>query len=121
MSAASDSPPDTAVTPVRTIGVVAFDGVEIIDLTGPMEVFALANLGLQRAGITREPAYQIRILARQAGLVTARRSAISGTRSGMRSVTYFFDFTTAPWAPNTASASSRRCGMPGTGQPKSSC
>ena len=36
-----------------------------------MEVFALANLGLQRAGITREPAYQIRILANQAGLVTA--------------------------------------------------
>ena len=71
MSAASDSHLDTAVTTVRTIGVVAFDGVEIIDLTGPMEVFALANLGLQRAGITREPAYLIRILAKQAGLVTA--------------------------------------------------
>lgn len=71
MSATSDSCPDTAGLPVRIIAIVAFDGVEIIDLTGPMEVFALANLGLQRAGITREPAYQFRILGKNAGLVTA--------------------------------------------------
>lgn len=71
MSTVPDAVADHPAAPVRTIGIVAFDGVEIIDLTGPMEVFALANLGLERAGLTRQPAYVFRILARQAGLVTA--------------------------------------------------
>jgi transcriptional regulator GlxA family with amidase domain len=56
---------------VRSIGIVAFDGVEILDLTGPMEVFALANLGLQSTGTVSENAYPIRVLAKQTGLVTA--------------------------------------------------
>lgn len=71
MSAVPDAVAGHPAAPVRTIGIVAFDGVEIIDLTGPMEVFALANLGLERAGLTRQPAYAFRILARRAGLVTA--------------------------------------------------
>ncbi len=70
MSAVPDAVADHTAAPVKTIGIVAFDGVEVIDLTGPMEVFALANLGLERAGLTRQPAYAFRILARQAGLVT---------------------------------------------------
>lgn len=56
---------------VRTIGIIAYDGFEIIDLTGPMEVFAFANHGLQRAGVVEEPVYLIRILAKTPGLVTA--------------------------------------------------
>ena len=55
----------------RTIGIVAFDGVEIIDLTGPMEVFALTNLGFQRTGLTPEAPYRFIVLAREAGTVTA--------------------------------------------------
>ena len=55
---------------VRSIAIVAFDGVEIIDLTGPMDVFALSNLGIQRAGITTENVYSIQVLAKKPGLVT---------------------------------------------------
>ena len=65
-AAACQSNPKT-----RTIGIVAFDGVEIIDLTGPMEVFALTNIGLQQSGAQTETAYQFLVLAREAGLITA--------------------------------------------------
>ncbi|WP_082053892.1 GlxA family transcriptional regulator [Methyloterricola oryzae] len=56
---------------VRNVAIVAFDGVEIIDLTGPMEVFSFTNLGRQMAGLSTEPVYNIRVLAKQAGPVTA--------------------------------------------------
>jgi transcriptional regulator GlxA family with amidase domain len=56
---------------VRPIGILAFDGVEIIDLTGPLEVFALADLGFQRAGIADELLYPIHLLAKKPGLVKA--------------------------------------------------
>lgn len=55
----------------RTIGIVAYDGVEIIDLTGPMEVFAFANIGFMRSGIARAPVYRFRVLSRKASLITA--------------------------------------------------
>ncbi|PZN81132.1 MAG: GlxA family transcriptional regulator [Candidatus Methylumidiphilus alinenensis] len=55
---------------VRPIGIVVFDGVEIIDVTGPMEVFAFANHFLQRSGITKENVYPTKLLAKKPGLVT---------------------------------------------------
>ncbi|CAL1240928.1 GlxA family transcriptional regulator [Candidatus Methylocalor cossyra] len=70
MAQASMSHEPAAEAPPRRIAVVAFDGVEIIDLTGPMDVFALTNLGLQRAGGARENAYPIQVLAKRPGLVT---------------------------------------------------
>ena len=56
---------------VRPIAIVAFDGAEIIDITGPMEVFAFANIGLERAGVAQKPVYPIQVLAKKPGLVTA--------------------------------------------------
>ncbi len=71
MTQASNFNETTGEAKVRTIGIVAFDGVEIIDITGPMEVFAFANHGLQRAGVVTEPVYKFRIFAKCPGLVTA--------------------------------------------------
>ena len=55
---------------VRTIGIVAFDGLELLDLTGPMDVFGMANAGLVGSGAIAEPAYRFRVFARTPGLVT---------------------------------------------------
>ena len=54
-----------------TIGVVAYDGVETLDLTGPLDVFAMANGSLYGTGIAKESVYPIKVLAKQAGLVTS--------------------------------------------------
>ncbi len=54
---------------VRRIGIVAFPGVEVLDISGPMEVFSFASLGLQRAGVTREAVYTFEVLAEKPGPV----------------------------------------------------
>ena len=53
--------------PVRTVCIVAFPGAEILDITGPLEVFAFANVILQQHGVITEPAYQIEVLAEKPG------------------------------------------------------
>lgn len=65
-------------TKVRRVAVFAYTGVEVLDIGGPVEVFAFANLMLNLQGLTQEPAYQIEILAEEAGEVT--------TLSGMKIV-----------------------------------
>ena len=64
-------PPQVRVAKIRPVGIVAYPGVEIIDLTGPMEVFAFANVGLQRSGVCSEPAYPMQVLAAKPGPVTS--------------------------------------------------
>ena len=61
-------PPQT--TKVRRIAIFAYQGVEVLDIGGPIEVFAFANLILQLQGLTQEPAYITEILAEEAGAVT---------------------------------------------------
>jgi transcriptional regulator GlxA family with amidase domain len=56
--------------PIRPIGIVVFPGAEVLDITGPYEVFSFANVGLQKLGISQEIAYPITILAEQPGPVT---------------------------------------------------
>src|SRR6516162_9794811 len=53
--------------PVRTVCVVVFPGAEILDITGPLEVFAFANMCLQMDGVIRAPGYQITVLAEKPG------------------------------------------------------
>lgn len=50
-------------TPPRSIAIVAYPGVEIIDIVGPMEVFAFANITLKGEGLTNEPVYRIDVLS----------------------------------------------------------
>lgn len=55
---------------IRKVGIVIFPGVEILDATGPMEVFAFANISLKQAGHT-ESGYQIDVLAEKSGPLEA--------------------------------------------------
>lgn len=54
----------------RTIGIVAFPDAEVLDITGPFEVFNFANLSLKRHGISQENIYKLTLLAEKPGPVT---------------------------------------------------
>ncbi len=56
---------------IRPVGIVVYQGVEIIDLTGPMEVFAFANADLQRSGMCSEFAYPMTVLSEKQGPITS--------------------------------------------------
>ncbi|MGR9074188.1 MAG: GlxA family transcriptional regulator [Gammaproteobacteria bacterium] len=51
-------------TPIRTVGIIVYPGVEIIDVVGPMEVFTFANLELEKEGLTSKPVYQVKVLGK---------------------------------------------------------
>lgn len=53
----------------KKIGIVAYPWSEILDITGPHEVFAFASWALQKAEVTKEPTYLIEVLAEQSGPV----------------------------------------------------
>jgi len=55
---------------LRRIGIVAYPAAEILDITGPYEVFSFAGLALQREGYTDKSVYQVEILASEPGPVT---------------------------------------------------
>lgn len=63
-------PPQIRVAKIRPVGIVVYPGAEIIDLTGPMEVFAFANHGLQTSGVCTEPAYPMEVIAAEVGPVS---------------------------------------------------
>ena len=63
------SEPSGSCAKIRPISIVTYPGVEIIDLTGPMEVFAFANNALERSGVCSEPAYPMQVLAANPGPV----------------------------------------------------
>jgi transcriptional regulator GlxA family with amidase domain len=52
---------------MRTIAVLAYPGVQVLDVTGPLEVFARAGEVAVERGLAPTPPYQIRILAPAAG------------------------------------------------------
>ena len=54
---------------IRPIGIVAFPGVDALDITGPSDVFAFANKVIQKEGISQETVYPVTLLAEQAGPV----------------------------------------------------
>ena len=51
---------------MKTIAIVVYEGVEILDIVGVVEVFDLVNRGLREQGDS-EPVYSIKLLASQAG------------------------------------------------------
>lgn len=67
MTAFSFSKPESFTYQSRTIGILAFPNVEVLDITGPYEVFNFANLGLIRRGITQQNIYNLKILAEKPG------------------------------------------------------
>jgi transcriptional regulator GlxA family with amidase domain len=58
-------------TKPRTVGIIAYPGVEILDVTGPMEVFAFANYFLQKGDVINGSAYSIEVLAAKSGALMA--------------------------------------------------
>jgi transcriptional regulator GlxA family with amidase domain len=58
----------------RRIAILVYDGVQSLDVTGPLEVFAAAAMHLREA--TAHPAYRVEIVAGSPGIVT--------TGSGLR-------------------------------------
>jgi transcriptional regulator GlxA family with amidase domain len=62
--------------PIRPIAIVAFPGVEILDISGPTEVFAFASVYFRKRGYTPNNVYPITVLADRPGPVT--------TLSGLR-------------------------------------
>src|SRR5262245_35321609 len=67
---------------MRRVAMVVFEGVQSLDLTGPLEVFSAAS---QLA--PKGPAYELRVLATRRGLVrcsSGLRVAVDGTLAGER-------------------------------------
>jgi transcriptional regulator GlxA family with amidase domain len=62
--------PQVRVAKIRPVSLVIYPGVEIIDLTGPMEVFAFATNALQRSSVCSEPAYPMDVIAAVPGPIT---------------------------------------------------
>lgn len=63
--------PQVSLAKNQTVSFVVYDGIEIIDLTGPMDVFAIASTVLQESGVAQSPAYSIQVVAAEPGPVTA--------------------------------------------------
>jgi transcriptional regulator GlxA family with amidase domain len=51
------------------VAAVTFPGGQVLDVTGPLEVFSRAERFLRDEGRTTEPVYQVEVLARRAGPV----------------------------------------------------
>lgn len=78
-----DSPPilpTLHTTPaLRVIEMVAFDAVQLLDVTGPLQVFATANETIANAGGSHP--YTVRIVAQQVPNVTASAGIMLATQS----------------------------------------
>jgi transcriptional regulator GlxA family with amidase domain len=62
---------DSAIKTVRRIAMVGFDGIQVLDVTGPLEVFSRAGRLLVERGETAAPPYEVVLAARHAGPVKA--------------------------------------------------
>jgi transcriptional regulator GlxA family with amidase domain len=55
----------------RSIAVIGFEGFQILDVTGPLEVFSLASRLLLEQGRAKVEPYRVRFVARRAGPVAS--------------------------------------------------
>src|SRR5689334_8863706 len=62
----------------RRIAILVYDGIQSLDLTGPLEAFAIANRLLRARDPVARSAYTVEVIAPAAGIVT--------TSSGLRLV-----------------------------------
>jgi transcriptional regulator GlxA family with amidase domain len=76
-------------TPPRKVAIVVYPGVQSLDVTGPLEVFAGAQRVIDTTG-RRERPYEIRILSRDgapvrtsSGLTITPHGALPGSRVGL--------------------------------------
>lgn len=64
-----NKPPPSPLLIRRHIVMLAFPDCELIDVTGPMSVFSFANIALKHSGISKEPLYDLSVVAEQEGPV----------------------------------------------------
>jgi transcriptional regulator GlxA family with amidase domain len=82
----ADSPVMPRAAATRSVAMVAFPGVQILDVTGPLEVFACATrLLTARHGFT-SPAYRVEILATRAGTVRCSSGVAVVAERALRNV-----------------------------------
>src|ERR1700712_2094361 len=62
------------ITPKRVIEIVAFSDVQLLDVTGPLQVFASANDWCRQSGFV--PAYVPRVVARDSRVVSSAGLAL---------------------------------------------
>lgn len=91
----------------RRIAMFIFDGCDIIDACGTLDVFFFANFWMQKSGRLATPAYSLSLIAEQAGPVQ--------TSSGIRVVADHAigendDGIDTSWSPE-ARTSNRRAGI----------
>lgn len=67
MSRFSLSKPESFKFQQRTIGILAFPGVEILDIAGPNEVFGFASEFIKYHGLSDRNIYSIKVFAEQPG------------------------------------------------------
>jgi transcriptional regulator GlxA family with amidase domain len=65
----------------RRIGIIVFEDVNLIDVSGPAQVFQTAAEQLGDAGACAEPAYEIQLLSRDGGMVTSSPGVRLETRA----------------------------------------
>lgn len=58
-----------AAAPLRAVAMVGFAGFQVLDVTGPLEVFSRASRLLMEQGTTDREAYRVQFAAREAGPV----------------------------------------------------
>lgn len=89
-------------TQVRAIFLLAFPGVQLLDVCGPLQVFASANeLAVQQR---RAQPYATRVVAAEAGLVTSS-SGVALLASSIRSVKGLIDTLIVPGGRGVSAAS----------------
>lgn len=69
MATFSFSKPESFQFQARNIGIVLFPGAQVLDVTGPFEVFSLAAMALQWEGVTEDKIYSIKLVATSPGPV----------------------------------------------------
>jgi len=69
MSKFSFSKPESFKFQARTIGILAYPGIEILDIAGPNEVFGFASGALQNRGVCDRSIYLTKVFAEEPGPV----------------------------------------------------
>jgi transcriptional regulator GlxA family with amidase domain len=64
--------------------MIGFEGIQVLDVTGPLEVFSCASRLLMTQGLADEPAYDVVVAAREAGPVTCSSGLVLMARVAWR-------------------------------------
>jgi transcriptional regulator GlxA family with amidase domain len=100
----ADSPLMPVVPATRHVAMVAFPGVQILDVTGPLEVFGSAARLLAGRGGNRKPAYRVEIVASRAGALTCSSGMRLVAERALRSIRTGIDTLLVAGGTGTAEA-----------------